>query len=932
VHGATPIVGRDNEIAAIQDFLGVVAAHPVGLVFAGDPGIGKTALWEAAVELSREVGYRVLEHRSVQAESELAFAALIDLIAPVLDMVADQIPAPRRQALELALLLSDDIASPVDPRAIGLGVLDVLVQLARRSPVILALDDLQWLDESSASVLPIALRRLREERVGVLATHRKEPGIVQRPLSDLSDGGWVHEVRLDGLEGRFLGRILSERLSLHVTGPQLERIEAVSAGNPFYALELATAIVHAQPGVPISVPETLRDLLGSRLDRLPGATSEILLSAAAMTKPSVEVLASACGDLVGVIDALHVATRERVIVQDGEALRFAHPLLASLCYERALPSARRQAHAALADAVEDREARARHLALAAVEPDETVAAELDRAASHAADRGATVAAFELACLAVDHTPAALAGSRTARRLEAARLCRFSGDFNRAATMYKELLHELPPGLTSARARYAAASIARLGLDERVSLCEKALADCQDDPECTAQVLGFLGHCRWLLGDMQTAVHDSRRSLQIAERTGDGRLRASALARTACIETFALDLTPGLMDRALAADLTVDHPVGWHENPPLMLAVAVLHGRDDLELARSLLAEVEAVALDRGDEDTRPWAVMQLMILEWHAGRWTQALEHASAARELAARTGNPHYQMMVERFAAPVEAGLGLVQQARETAQRGARLAWSMSNERMLIGCLTSLGQVELALGDHARADYYLRDLPERLLRTGHRNPVNGPWADTIETMIGLGQLEQARELVTTFERLASRTNGWARSGAHRCIGLLACAEGDTSAACIAFQSAIAAEAGKYPFERGRALLALGAARRRAKEHRRARELLEDAVTVFTDVGAPLWAAKATTELGRIAGRRPLPHRLTDSEQRVAILAARGKHNREIAQHLFLSVGTVETYLSRVYHKLGVRSRTELALHLPATSDTSSAPPAGKPL
>jgi DNA-binding CsgD family transcriptional regulator len=200
------------------------------------------------------------------------------------------------------------------------------------------------------------------------------------------------------------------------------------------------------------------------------------------------------------------------------------------------------------------------------------------------------------------------------------------------------------------------------------------------------------------------------------------------------------------------------------------------------------------------------------------------------------------------------------------------------------------------------------------LQRAGHRNPVNGPWADAIETSIALGDLERASGLLHAYRKPARESNGWARIGADRCTGLLAAAQGETAAAVETFEAALRDDtATVYPFERGRTLLALGAARRQARQSRAAREALEQALAVFHELDASLWVVKARAELRRVSGRRPVDDKLTEVERRVATLAAAGRRNKEIAAELFLSVGTVEAYLSRVYRKLGVRTRTELA-------------------
>jgi DNA-binding CsgD family transcriptional regulator len=213
------------------------------------------------------------------------------------------------------------------------------------------------------------------------------------------------------------------------------------------------------------------------------------------------------------------------------------------------------------------------------------------------------------------------------------------------------------------------------------------------------------------------------------------------------------------------------------------------------------------------------------------------------------------------------------------------------------------------------------------LLRTGHIDPGNGPWADTIETLIGLGDLDPARALLTRYDELCSRASRWSRIGCARCRGLLAAAEGDTARALESYELALAVDPARiHELERGRTLLALGALHRRERHNRSARDALQEALGIFVGLGAVPWAAKADGELGRIGGRRPPDKALTEAERRVASLAAQGRHNKEIAAEMFIAVSTVEAHLSRAYRKLGVRSRTELARHLANPVDAAVEP------
>ena len=221
-----------------------------------------------------------------------------------------------------------------------------------------------------------------------------------------------------------------------------------------------------------------------------------------------------------------------------------------------------------------------------------------------------------------------------------------------------------------------------------------------------------------------------------------------------------------------------------------------------------------------------------------------------------------------------------------------------------------------------------MRDLPARLLAAGYNDPVNPVWADSIETLAALGELELAGSYLEPFDSHAQRVgSGWAIVGAERCRGLLAAAEGDLAGAFAAFERALAElEEHPYPLERGRTLLCLGSAYRQAKQKGAARDALEQALAIFEELGARLWAEKARAELKRISGRRRATDGLTETEERVAGLAAAGRSNKEIAAELFMSVHTVGAHLSRVYRKLGIRSRAELTDELAKRASQSAKP------
>jgi DNA-binding NarL/FixJ family response regulator len=364
------------------------------------------------------------------------------------------------------------------------------------------------------------------------------------------------------------------------------------------------------------------------------------------------------------------------------------------------------------------------------------------------------------------------------------------------------------------------------------------------------------------------------------------------------------VTPGLLERGAEIEERLGLELD-HMDSPRFYLTRLLMRRGAIDDARALLKELEASASARGNELMRSFLLWYLSMLEWLAGNWQRGLEYAAAAHELS---GQIQHQTGFEgRSTALIQTDLGLVEQARASAEEGIAHARAYTNEIFVIVILGVLGRLELTLGNLPAAGDYLRDLPRRLLASGMSDPTQPVWADAIETLVALGELEQARSYLEHYELKAKRLESpVATAGAARCRGLLLAAEGDVSAATEAFEASLV-DAAPFPLEHARTLLCLGTVCRQAQQKKAAREALEQALAMFEELGARLWAEKARAELARISGRRGPSDELTETERRVAELAAQGRTNKEIAAELFMGVSTVEAHLSRVYRKLGVR-------------------------
>jgi DNA-binding CsgD family transcriptional regulator len=379
---------------------------------------------------------------------------------------------------------------------------------------------------------------------------------------------------------------------------------------------------------------------------------------------------------------------------------------------------------------------------------------------------------------------------------------------------------------------------------------------------------------------------------------------------------------GSLDRALELQPREGVPLTYTDSPNVVRGLRLMCV-DRLDEARRLF-EAEALEAERiGDDYTYSSLLVYLTELECRAANFESAAAHASECWARSEQRGE-RYQGGAALWAkALADAHLGRVQEAREAAELGVALSTQIGEEVYRVLNRSALGFLELSLGNAARADAVLRLLPSRLVELGWDEPSLFPvWPNAIEALIGVGELELAERQLELYTERAERCDSpWALATAARCRGRLLLAEGDLDGALAALDRALE-EHRRTPgrFERCRTLLALGSARRRSRRLKDARRTLRDALEGFDDLGAPLWAEQARAELGRIGGRTTSHDELTPAEERVAALVAAGNTNKEVAAALVLSVHTVESTLTQVYRKLGVRSRTELARRFPPPS------------
>ena len=900
------LVGRERELRVIREFVDRVRVAPGALLLDGQAGIGKSVLWGAAVELARERDIRVLSCRPVEVEAQLSFTAVADLLDPVLEDVLASLRGPRRKALAVALVLEEPDQGPLDQRTIGAALVDALRELARQQPLVLAIDDAQWLDTSSARALQFALRRVGSSPVGVLQTVRGEHAT---PV--LAGTGDVTVLTVGPLSEGEIHGMLKDALGLNLTRPDLVRLCQATGSNPLFALEVGREIADAggrTSGDPLPVPRTVRDLVADRVRRLPAATQDVLLTAATAGRPTVEVVTSVHG--LQARKRLEQAGRAGVVTIEGDRIRFAHPLLAAACYQDAPTRKRRTSHERLAAVTSDPEERARHLALASDAPDESVAESVSSAAVYAADRGRTAAAGELLELAATLTPPTAATLRRERLLQAARFHRVAGERDRAGVLLDELL----AGATADERADILLELARIRrgpVSSSIDLCEQALLATADSAR-VAEIFAYSSFLRILAGDVYGGLRAARSGLERAEALGNPELLARTIGRVASAEQFALEMTPGLLERGVALERTLPRRLGYPESPTIALARRLsLLGQ--LERARELMLAEERRAEAVGDEGTRGQLLFYLTMVEWNAGRSDAGLDHSGAALELAEQLGDMQFRGMALYGRAAILARLGREEETRGLLTEASSIAAASNDATFPIWAASLLGALELSLGNVTAAAEHLVPLPEELAAQGWNEPAD-PWPEAIEVLVKVEEVPHARRLLTTFVSLARKLGApHALAFACRCEALVEAAEGRVDDALETYDRALEHHArSEHRFELGRTLLLAGTTRRRARQRRTARETLEQARAVFDELGAALWVARADEEIARIAGRAPAGKTLTRTEARVVELVRTGRSNKEIASTLFVTVHTVEAHLTRIYRKLGIHSRSEL--------------------
>ncbi len=595
--------------------------------------VGRTrlsTLWLAGVAAARERGLRVLSARPAEAEQGLAHAALGDLLGDSVVEVLPELSAPRRRALQVALLLEAGDDEPADPRALAVAVHSVLVALAELGPIVIAVDDVQWLDSASAEAVSFALRRLDREPVKVLLARRGEqistleralPGETERlPVASLSLGA-IHELVRDRL-----GRTFPRTTML--------RLHEVSGGNPFYALELARALDAAaaslDPAAPFPVPDSLEHLVGERLRTLAAETRAALLVVAVIGAPAPDLVEAA-----GIaVETLQPAVAAEVLEHADGELRFVHPLLASGVIAAATEAERRAAHRLAATAVDEPVARARHVAAGLEAPHDGIAAELEKAAELARSRGAPSVAAELVEAAARSTPRDREDDRRRRLDRAARDHLAAGLAERGFVLARELLADASPGPARAEALALLGDLESAAGEIRtaVEYLREALCESRGRPELELRIHERIAQNTRISEGLAVAEKHAREAVRLGEQLGDNAFAARTLAALTFVrfnrgepDSFTLaQRAIELAGRSGDASAIDDATSAWGH-------CLLWSGRID-EARHVLEAKLRAAAVR--DEPAVADALWYLALVEERAGHLSLAREHAERSREL----------------------------------------------------------------------------------------------------------------------------------------------------------------------------------------------------------------------------------------------------------------------------------------------------------
>ncbi|WP_326719825.1 AAA family ATPase [Streptomyces sp. NBC_00243] len=918
------VIGREELFAGARDQLsggGSVLVH-------GPAGIGKSTVLRALAAEYTESARTVLHCSATESESHLPFLALTDLLGLVVDEVSGQLPAPQRTALESALTGRGESTLQRDGLALRLAVLSVFRSLAAQGPVLIVADDLQWLDPASAELLGFAARRLGGMPVRMLCAVRTEtepPGEQHDRYLRASPPDTL-AVRLNPLTRAHVAELLGQRGYTGLPRSIVRDIHRTSGGNPLFALELGRALAESptppSPGEPLPVPTSLSALVLSRLEMLSAEARRTLLVASAGARPTLALLHAAGRENAEAetasAAALGLLATER---EASPVIRFAHPLVSAALYAEATAQERRAAHAALSTAASDPIERARHLALAATGTDPGVAARLGEAAAAARDRGAPSVAAGLGLLAARHTPADAVPGPDERRLQAAEDALTAGETDLARDIARQVLARATAPADRVRAWMVVIDAAGHSMAEIDAVFPQALADAGDDPRLLALVRYQLAWRALLMeGEMAKAREEAARAAGLAARAGDRPTELLALGFQAQMETLmGHPGAPATIQRAMREPQ--DPRVACDHNGAGAARFRWLIMGDQLAEARTTITALLREVRRRGMVESEVHFLRGLAETELRSGHCGRALDLARESLRLARDTGigeaaTAMFTSLAEAAGGDVDRALALAREAVDRAEEDGDLIY-------LSRALGALGHAQLVAGDASATVQSLRRVRELEEGLGVTDPARGRWhGDLAEALVRIGEPVEAQDVIdATRERALRLGRESVLAVLDRAEALVRAARGEQGPATRQLTAA-QDRLGKlgYGLEEARAAYALAGLR----TLRPGPTSYDEATRLFRRCRALPWLRQVETASAAHAAPSPLAAAALDSlasaaldslastERQVAALVMEGATNREIAARLFISVKTVEATLTRVYRKLGIRSRVDI--------------------
>lgn len=914
------LVGRQAEQQAIDRLAAAARLATSGvLVVAGEAGVGKTALLEYAVGTFTEM--RMLRATGLESEREIPFATLHQLLRPALG-VLDEIPQPQADALAAALALPGEAdraeasgrARPDarDRFVIGAAVLNLVCRYAEDGPVAIVVDDAHLADTASVDALRFAARRLAADPVVVLLGARSPEG------DHISTG--LASMTLQGLDLESTRTLLARRHGSLATDEQVQELHRATGGNPLALLELDPGdhevIESIEAELPLRVPQALAEAFGRRLAHLDDECRTVLL-VAAVCSGDLRQITTVCDALNASAARLGDAEDAGLVRVAGGRVEFRHPLVRAAAYSRASSESRRAAHRAAADAIAviDPDRRAWHLAEATWHPDSDIAALLAQAGEHALSR----AAYSIASGAFERSSRLTpdAAERGVLLLQAADAAWTSGDGHRALMLLDEHTREADSGPDTVPDTKAlelrAAIAARTGSLREALNTLLIAAEASDSPDELAVILADAVHACFYLGDAGTASALADRLAAVSPRLITARARALALMASGMARTLAG--RGGADDFRAAVPLLEADPLLRHDPRRLSwLLLAPLFLRDATGGAqlRRLVDEVRGAA-----------GVGALPAVLFHVARdqaaraeWARAEANYVESIRFATETGQTTELAMSLAGLSWLESHAGRSDASRAHAAEARALCATRDIHIGEAWVDFALGDLELSLGHADEAVAHLSALDALLERLGLDDADLSPAPELTDALLRLGRRSEAEAVAAHHRtRAADKGQPWARARADRACALVAA---DDSFEAW-FRSALEWHAQTLDdFEEARTHLAFGEKLRRAHRRVDARVELRAALTEFTDLGAVVWRGVAAAELTATGERVPAIGAspvtgLTAQELQVCLLLADGSTTREAAAALFLSPKTVEYHLRKVYTKLGISSRAELA-------------------